>query len=46
MKPPQPRTVGLVGGLLGLAAAGTAVGVAATRAASSRAASALRRKRV
>ncbi|SDN62540.1 Pimeloyl-ACP methyl ester carboxylesterase [Klenkia soli] len=36
MKQPQPRTVGLVGGLLGLAAAGTAVGVAATRAASSR----------
>ncbi|MEI4272412.1 alpha/beta hydrolase [Klenkia sp. LSe6-5] len=36
MRPPQPRTVGLVGGLLGLAAAGTAVGVAATRAASSR----------
>ncbi len=36
MKHPQPRTVGLVGGLLGLAAAGTAVGVAATRAASSR----------
>jgi len=36
VKHPQPRTVGLVGGLLGLAAAGTAVGVAATRAASSR----------
>jgi pimeloyl-ACP methyl ester carboxylesterase len=36
VKQPQPRTVGLVGGLLGLAAAGTAVGVAVTRAASSR----------
>lgn len=36
MKQPQPRTVGVVGGLLGLAAAGTAVGVAVTRAASSR----------
>jgi len=36
VKQPQPRTVGVVGGLLGLAAAGTAVGVAVTRAASSR----------
>ena len=36
MKQPQPRTVGLVGGLLGLAAAAAAVGVAVTRAASSR----------
>ncbi len=33
---PRPRTVGLVGGVLGLAAAGTAVGVAVTRAAGRR----------
>ncbi|MEI4279448.1 alpha/beta hydrolase [Klenkia terrae] len=33
---PTPRTVGILGGVLGVAAAGTAVGVAVTRAASSR----------